>query len=77
MGYISKIDKNLRHMVEEVIVSQDDIGVYLKRPYIFSTTSASTTFFGLEECEAEAWAELNECIADEAMAIEPETWDKG
>lgn len=77
---ISRIKKNLRHMVDEVIVSENDIGVYLKRPYVFSGSDASVTFFDFDMCEADeldAWASLNECIADEAIAIDPNIWDKG
>ena len=75
-----KINKNLRHMVEEVIELEDAIGVYLNRPYVFKVTGASTTFFDLEDCAADGldpWDALNECIAEEAQPINPETWDKG
>ena len=77
---ISKIDAKLRHMIDEVIVAEDAIGVYLKRPYVFSGSDASVTFFDLDDCEADGldpWSALNECIADEAMPIDPEVWDKG
>lgn len=77
---LSSIKPNLRHMIDEVIVAEDAIGVYLKRPYVFSGSDASVTFFDLDDCEAhdiDPWAALNECIADEAMAIDPEVWDKG
>lgn len=77
---LSFIKPNLRHMVDEVIDAEDAIGVYLKRPYVFSGTDASVTFFDLDECDADGldpWASLNDCIADEAMAIDPEVWDKG
>ena len=77
---ISKIDAKLRHMIDEVIVAEDAIGVYLKRPYVFSGSDASVTFFDFDMCEADgldAWASLNECIADEAIAIDPNIWDKG
>ncbi len=77
---LSLIKPNLRHMVDEVIDAEDAIGVYLKRPYVFSGSDASVTFFDLDQCEADGldpWASLNECIADEAMAIDPDVWDNG
>ena len=77
---LSLLNSNLRHMIDEVVVAEDAIGVYLKRPYVFSGSDASVTFFDLDMCEADGldpWASLNECIADEAMAIDPEVWDKG
>lgn len=77
---INKIDKSLRHLVDEVIIEADAIGVYLKRPYVFSCTDASVTFFDLDDCQSngiDPWSALNECIADEAIAIDPEVWDRG
>ena len=77
---LSSIKPNLRHMVDEVIVAEDAIGVYLKRPYVFSGTDATVTFYDLDDCEShglDPWAELNDCIADEAMAIDPNIWDNG
>jgi hypothetical protein len=77
---ISKIDPKLHHMIDEVIVADDAIGVYLKRPYVFSVTNSLLTFFDLDDCEADGldpWSALNECIADEAIAIDPKEWDKG
>jgi len=77
---LSSIKPNLRHMIDEVIVAEDAIGVYLKRPYVFSGSDASVTFYDFDDCEADGldpWAALNECIADEATAIDPEVWDKG
>tara|TARA_R110001606_G_scaffold380986_1_gene541855 strand:- start:291 stop:494 length:204 start_codon:yes stop_codon:yes gene_type:complete len=67
-------------MIDEVIVAEDAIGVYLKRPYVFSVTNASLTFFDLDSCEIDGvdpWVLLNECIAEEAMAVDPEVWDEG
>ena len=77
---LSSIKPNLRHMIDEVIVAEDAIGVYLKRPYVFSGSDASVTFYDLDACEADGvdpWAALNQCIADEALAIDPEDWDNG
>ena len=77
---LSLIKPNLRHMIDEVVISEDAIGVYLKRPYVFGGSDASVTFFDLDMCEADGldpWAELNECVADEAEAIDPEVWDEG
>ena len=77
---LSLIKPKLRHMIDEVIVTEDEIGVYLKRPYVFSVTDASLTFFDLDDCERDGldpWSELNQCIADEAVAIDPDVWDKG
>ena len=77
---LSLIKPNLRHMIDEVIIAEDAIGVYLKRPYVFGGHHASVTFFDLDTCEADGidpWSALNECIADEAEAIDPEVWDEG
>lgn len=77
---LSSIKPSLRHMIDEVIVAEDAIGVYLKRPYVFSGSDASVTFYDFDDCEVDGldpWAALNECISEEATAIDPEVWDKG
>jgi uncharacterized protein YigE (DUF2233 family) len=75
---LNQIKPELRHMVDEVIDAPDGVGVWLKRPYVFYVTGASTTFFDYEMCAADGldpWAALNECIADEAEKIDPTEWD--
>ena len=80
MKNINLIDPELRDLIDEVIVTNVDCGVYLKRPHIFSVSNASCTFFCFDDFhydKAKAFQALNQCIADEATKIDPEIWDLG
>tara|TARA_Y100000389_G_C17159916_1_gene363873 strand:+ start:235 stop:477 length:243 start_codon:yes stop_codon:yes gene_type:complete len=80
MKNISWIDRKHRKIIDEVIITDEDCGVYLKRPWIFSVSEASCTFFCFDDFEydmGKTFQALNECIEIEAVKIKPEVWDKG
>tara|TARA_R110001592_G_scaffold236760_6_gene495387 strand:- start:3884 stop:4153 length:270 start_codon:yes stop_codon:yes gene_type:complete len=84
---IKIIDKKHQHLISIVADEDDAIGVWLKKPYIFSVSNASCTFFDLNSPDYEdlSWSkarqqaieDLNECIANEAEKIDPTEWDNG
>jgi len=66
------IYKKYQHMVCALDIESSGIGVYLKRPYIFSVSEASCTFMPFELFEDKkdpfkscVWA-INQCIREEA-----------
>tara|TARA_R100001440_G_scaffold45066_3_gene64829 strand:- start:2134 stop:2400 length:267 start_codon:yes stop_codon:yes gene_type:complete len=84
---INIINKKYQHIIDDIMDEPYCIGVYLKRPYIFSVSEASCTFFDLDSSDYEhlspskkrnaAIKDLNACIRDEATKIDPDEWDKG
>ena len=80
---IHLIHKKHRNMINSVDLDDEGVGVWLERPYIFSVSEASCTFFPFELFEDDkdpfksAVKALNECIKQEATKIDPLVWDKG
>jgi len=79
MGNLSIIHKRHHKIIDAVDDEGSGVGVWLKRPWIFSVSEASCTFFdySLYEDRKQAIKDLNKCIAEEAIKINPEEWDKG
>lgn len=80
MTDINRIKPEYRKIIHEVILTEEDCGVWLKRPWIFSASNASCTFLSFDDYENninKTFAALNKCIADEAEKIDPDVWDKG
>ena len=84
---INIINKKYQHIIDDVEDEPYGIGVYLKRPWIFSVSEASCTFFDLDSGDYEhlphskkrnaAIRDLNKCIREEATKIDPDEWDNG
>ena len=80
---IHLIHKKHRNMINSVDLDDEGVGVWLERPYIFSVSEASCTFFPFELFEDDkdpfksTVKALNECIKQEATKIDPLVWDKG
>ena len=80
---IHLINKKYHNIINSVDLDDEGVGVWLERPYIFSVSEASCTFFPFELFEDDkdpfksAVKALNECIRQEATKIDPEQWDKG
>lgn len=80
MKNIDWIHSKYHKIIDEVIFTDEDCGVYLKRPWIFSVSEASCTFFCFDDFDYDiekTFQALNKCIASEAIKIDPKIWDKG
>ena len=80
---INLIAKKYQHMIEDIDVESSGLDVWLKRPYIFSTSEASCTFMPFELFQDKkdpfkscVWA-VNQQLRQEAIAINPKDWDEG
>lgn len=80
MKNLNWIKPKYRKIIDEVIIENDDCGVYLKRPWIFYVSNASCTFFSFDDYDNDinkTFAALNSFIAQEATKIDADIWDKG
>ena len=80
MNNLNWIKPKYRKIIDQVIIEDDDCGVYLKRPWIFSVSNASCTFFSVDDYDNDinkTFVALNNCIAQEATKIDADIWDKG
>lgn len=85
MENLSIIHKRHHKIVEFVDDEGSGVGVWLKRPWIFSVSEASCTFFDYSlydddfmtplQIRKQAIKDLNKCISKEAMEIGLEEWD--
>ena len=70
-------------MIKQIDNELEGIGVWLKRPFIFSVSEASFTFFNYADFEDDkhphlsALISLNDCIENEAEKISNKRWDNG
>ena len=80
MTNLNWIKPKYRKIIAQVIITEEDCGVYLKRPWIFRVSNASCTFFSYDDFGNDmnkTFAALNGCIANEAEKIDLAIWDKG
>ena len=83
---INIIHKKHHRIIDSVQDEPWGVGVFLKRPWIFSVSEASCTYFDFsnydddlpfEKIRKLAIKELNQCIAHEATKIDPDECDEG
>ncbi len=85
MENLSIIHKRHHKIIEFVDDEGSGVGVWLKKPWWFSMSEASCTFFDYSNYDSgmtplqkrkQAIKDLNKCIANEATKIDPKEWDK-
>jgi len=84
MNNLNWIKPKYRKIIDQVLIDDESsgggCGVYLKRPWIFSASNGSCTFFSFDDYDNDinkTFAALNNCIAQEATKIDADIWDKG
>ena len=80
MNNLNWIKPKYRKIIDQVLIEENDCGVYLKRPWILSASNGSCTFFSFDDYDNninKTFVALNNCIAQEATKIDADIWDKG
>ena len=80
---IENITPVFHPFIHEIESGNSNVGIWLKKGYVFSTTGAACTFFTYDDYENSRYPEyhleqaIDRCLADELIQITVDAWNKG